>query len=331
MPVTPPTIASAIVAPASGDEPRARPRATPPARPAATPHAALEAVDENHRADAAAPAWRSRRRTRSTTAAARPCADNSGTSPAPGTSHRASRSIARASAWPGRSANRRSAASVPSSCSASAASYRSSSVAGALPCSPSRTATSSSRATSVSGASVRRGARVDVIRRRQRTGVRDLDDVADKLVAVARDRAYELRRLRPVAQRPPDRANGLAERAVGDDDIGPDAIEDSWRVTARWRSATSSTSRSKYFGMSRTGRPSLRSTRCPGERTNVPNVKRTRRMLTADYADYADGQSDRSSANDAGREGEPAGAAASPPVGRHWILNPTIPESKCLL
>src|SRR4029078_983616 len=63
-------------------------------------------------------------------------------------------------------------------------------------------------------------------RRRQRTVVRDLDDVADELVAVTRHRANELRRLRPVAQRAPDRANGLGEVAIGDDDIGPDAIED---------------------------------------------------------------------------------------------------------
>ena len=128
----------------------------------------------------------------------------------------------------------------------------------------------------------RRRSRVDVIGRRQRAGVRDLDDVADELVAVARDRADELRRLRPVAQRAADRANGLAERAVGDDDIGPDAVED---LLARDRALSLGDEQDEeieVFGMSRTGRPSLRSTRCPGERTNVPNVKRTERIEIRD-------------------------------------------------
>jgi len=45
-----------------------------------------------------------------------------GTSPAPAASHRASRSSARARAWPGRTARRARASAVPSACSSSAAS-----------------------------------------------------------------------------------------------------------------------------------------------------------------------------------------------------------------
>ena len=53
------------------------------------------------------------------------------------------------------------------------------------------------------------------------------DDVSeDEAVAVARDGAHEHRFARVVAKHPPDRANRLAQRAVGDDDVAPDAFED---------------------------------------------------------------------------------------------------------
>ena len=48
----------------------------------------------------------------------------------------------------------------------------------------------------------------------------------DELVAVPGDRANEARLARIVAEHAADGANRLAERAVGDDDVGPDAVED---------------------------------------------------------------------------------------------------------
>ena len=48
----------------------------------------------------------------------------------------------------------------------------------------------------------------------------------DELVAVARDGADEARLPRVVAERAPDGAHGLAERAVRHDHVGPGAIED---------------------------------------------------------------------------------------------------------
>ena len=41
-----------------------------------------------------------------------------------------------------------------------------------------------------------------------------------------RDRADVARLARVVAERPPNRADGLAERAVGHDDVVPDVVED---------------------------------------------------------------------------------------------------------
>ncbi len=52
------------------------------------------------------------------------------------------------------------------------------------------------------------------------------DDVEDEAVAVARDRADEARLARVVAERAPDGADRLAERALGHDHAGPDAVED---------------------------------------------------------------------------------------------------------
>ena len=48
----------------------------------------------------------------------------------------------------------------------------------------------------------------------------------DEPVAMARHRADEARAARVVAQRTADRANRLRQRAVGDDDVGPDPLED---------------------------------------------------------------------------------------------------------
>ena len=53
------------------------------------------------------------------------------------------------------------------------------------------------------------------------------DDIReDEPVAVARDRADEARLARIVAEGAAERPDGLAQRAVGDDDVRPDAIED---------------------------------------------------------------------------------------------------------
>ena len=43
---------------------------------------------------------------------------------------------------------------------------------------------------------------------------------------MTRHGANEERLARIVIERPPQRANGLRERAIRDDDVGPDAIED---------------------------------------------------------------------------------------------------------
>ena len=43
---------------------------------------------------------------------------------------------------------------------------------------------------------------------------------------MARNRANELRFARIVAERTADGSDGLAQRAVGDDDVAPDAVED---------------------------------------------------------------------------------------------------------
>jgi len=48
----------------------------------------------------------------------------------------------------------------------------------------------------------------------------------DEPVAVARDRANKARLARVVFEHPPDRSNRLAQRAVGNDDVVPDALED---------------------------------------------------------------------------------------------------------
>ena len=54
-----------------------------------------------------------------------------------------------------------------------------------------------------------------------------LDDICeDETISVAGDGANETRRARVVAEHPADRANGLAQRAIGDDDVAPDTIED---------------------------------------------------------------------------------------------------------
>jgi hypothetical protein len=50
--------------------------------------------------------------------------------------------------------------------------------------------------------------------------------VEDESIAVARDRADVARLPRVVAERPPNRANGLTERAVGYDDVVPHMVED---------------------------------------------------------------------------------------------------------
>ena len=64
-------------------------------------------------------------------------------------------------------------------------------------------------------------------RRRQRAGVAFLGDHrVDKLVAVPGDRAHELRIARIISKAPPDRPHRLAQGAVRDDDVAPDAIED---------------------------------------------------------------------------------------------------------
>ena len=54
-----------------------------------------------------------------------------------------------------------------------------------------------------------------------------LDDVRKhETISVARDRANKPWLARVVAQRPADRANGLTQRTVGDDDVVPHAVED---------------------------------------------------------------------------------------------------------
>ena len=45
-------------------------------------------------------------------------------------------------------------------------------------------------------------------------------------VTVAGDCAHVARRARVVSKHPPDGANSLAQRAVGNDDVAPDAVED---------------------------------------------------------------------------------------------------------
>ena len=54
-----------------------------------------------------------------------------------------------------------------------------------------------------------------------------LDDIREhEAVAMARHRANEDRLARIIVERPPQRANGLRQRAIRDDHVGPDAIED---------------------------------------------------------------------------------------------------------
>jgi hypothetical protein len=129
----------------------------------------------------------------------------------------------------------------------------------ALPCSPSRTVISSSRATSVSGASAV-GARVDVIRRRQRTGVRD-PTTSRRLVAVARDRAWNCDAC-GLSQRAPDRANGSLS--------APSETTMSAQTRSKIRRVTALTlgdeQHERLFYRDEWHRSSvLRSTRCPGE------------------------------------------------------------------
>ena len=62
------------------------------------------------------------------------------------------------------------------------------------------------------------------------------DDVReDELVSMARYRAHEARLARIVSEHASDRPYGLAQSAIRDDDVGPDAIED---VAAMHRLAT---------------------------------------------------------------------------------------------
>ena len=54
-----------------------------------------------------------------------------------------------------------------------------------------------------------------------------LDDAGkDELIAVARHRPDEPQRARVFAERAAERAHGLAQRAVADDDVGPGLIDD---------------------------------------------------------------------------------------------------------
>ena len=58
-------------------------------------------------------------------------------------------------------------------------------------------------------------------------GIVLFDDVGEhELVTVPRNRADEARLARVVVEHAPDRADRLAQRAVGDDDVVPDRVED---------------------------------------------------------------------------------------------------------
>ena len=154
-----------------------------------------------------------------------PARRSNGTSPAPGTSHRASRRIARASSCPCRASSRFSVSSVPSSCSA----HRRV-VALLFGRRPVRALAQQDRQERLeridgrlrrlrhaAGGQTRRQAdrrRARPRPARRRTGTR------------GGDRADELRRLRPVAERPADRSHGLAQGAVRHHHVSPDTIED---------------------------------------------------------------------------------------------------------
>ena len=97
---------------------RINPPAAPPRSPASPPPIDAPA----HRAAANAAARRSRASRARRAVANGAGSPKIGTGPASATSHRVSRSSARANAWRGRVPRRRSASSVPSACSSSAAS-----------------------------------------------------------------------------------------------------------------------------------------------------------------------------------------------------------------
>ena len=83
-------------------------------------------------------------------------------------------------------------------------------------------------------------------RRPRRVTVLLLDDAFEhETIPVARDRADVARLARVVAERAAQGAHGLAERAVGHDHVGPDAVEYQPAADASLRRSTSSSSRSK--------------------------------------------------------------------------------------
>ena len=146
------------------------------------------------------------------------------------TSHRASRSTARASLCPGRASNRRSASSVPSACNCSAASRRSSSVAATNGGWRSNRAMSGANGSTGAGASATGGKRTASAGAPARPGSAQSSGSSTtpaktNLIAVPRHRAHELRIARIVAEASANRAHRLAQRAVRDDHVGPDAIE----------------------------------------------------------------------------------------------------------
>src|SRR5262249_5345507 len=69
--------------------------------------------------------------------------------------------------------------------------------------------------------------RRDHVRRRPDVIVFFLDDFrTDESIPMTRHGPDESRIARIVAERAPDRANRLTQRAVGDDDVAPDVVED---------------------------------------------------------------------------------------------------------
>ena len=96
---------------------------------------------------------------------------------------------------------------------------------------------------------------------------------------MARHRADEPDLPRVVVEHPADRPDGLRQRAVGDDDVGPDAVED---LLPRHRTVALLHQQQQQVevpGMSATSCPSSHSTRRAGESTNRPKRYRTAQML----------------------------------------------------